>query len=104
MNTNIKLKKAYLPKFIEEIEKQLLSGGDRYRLTEEMEFTDLVTLFAGNQWIGGNIIKYCGEIKNAVLNGEPAPEQNFYKIAAYSFLWFLKEVENLTPRDKGEEL
>jgi len=49
--------------------------------------------------IGGNIVKYVGEI----INTTPKPEVNFFKIAVYAFIWWLKEQENLTDRDKGEE-
>ena len=104
MNTNIKVKMRFLPDFFKEMEKQLLSGGKRYALTEEMESTDLVCLLAGNKWVGGNIVKYVAEIRNAKMQGEPLPENDFFKIAVYAFLWWLKEKENLTKRDKGEEL
>lgn len=104
MNTNLEVKKRFLSEFLKEIEKQIISGGERYALTKDMEYTDLVCLVAGNIWIGGNIIKYVGEIKNAVESDEPVPEQNFFKIAAWAFIWWLKEHESLTLRDKGEEL
>lgn len=104
MNTNIEVKMRLLPEFLKAIEKQIEGGGDRYALTEDMEYTDFITLVTGNIWIGGNIIKYVGEIKNAVKNNEPIPEQDFFKIAAWAFIWWLKEHENLTLRDKGEDL
>jgi hypothetical protein len=99
MNTSIKKKKELWPKFIKACESQWNCGGDRYKLSEDKEFTDLVCEVAGNEWIGGNIVKYVGEIKNT----EPKPEVNFFKIAVYAFIWWLKEQENMTTRDKGEE-
>jgi hypothetical protein len=99
MNTSIELKKKLWTKFIKSCESQWMVGGDRYRLSKDKEFTDLVCEVAGNKWIGGNIVKYVGEI----INTEPKPEANFLKIAVYAFIWWLKEQENLTERDKGEE-
>ena len=99
MNTSIELKKKLWSKFIKSCESQWMVGGDRYRLSKDKEFTDLVCEVAGNQWIGGNIVKYVGEI----INTEPRPEANFLKIAVYAFLWWIKEQENMTDRDKGEE-
>ena len=99
MNTSIKQKKELWPEFVKACESQWKGGGERYALSENKEFTDLVTEAVGNIWIGGNIIKYVGEIKNT----EPKPEVDFFKIAVWAFIWWLKERENLTQRDKGEE-
>ena len=99
MNTSIKQKKEMWPIFIKACESQWLCGGDRYALAEGKEFTDLICEAVGNEWIGGNIIKYVGEIKNT----QPRPEVNFFKMAVWAFLWWIKEQENLTERDKGEE-
>jgi len=100
MNTNLEVKKLYWPKFAKACEAQFLSGGSRYSLGIDKEFTDLVCEAVGNRWIGGNIIKYVGEINNT----SPRPEVNFFKIATWAFIWWLKEQENLTDRDKGEEI
>ena len=99
MNTSIKQKAENWPRFITACESQWKCGGDRYKLSENKEFTDLVCEAVGNEWIGGNIIKYVGEIKNT----NPKPEVNFFKIAVWAFIYWLKEQENLTDRDKGEE-
>lgn len=99
MNTSIKQKEEFWPEFVAACESQWKVGGDRYALTEDKEFTDLVCEAVGNLWIGGNIIKYVGEIKNT----SPRPEVNFFKIAVWAFIWWLKERENMTQRDKGEE-
>lgn len=99
MNTSIKLKKSYWPKFIKACESQWIGGGERYRLSENKESTDLVCEAVENKWIGGNIIKYVMEI----INTTPRPEVDFFKIAVYAFIWWLKEQENLSQRDKGEE-
>jgi len=100
MNTSLEMKKEMWPKFVKACESQWICGGDRYRLAEDKEFTDLVCEAAGNQWIGGNIIKYAGEI----INTNPKCEVNYFKIAVYAFIWWLKDQENLTKRDKGEEI
>ena len=99
MNTDLKKKKEMWPKFIKACESQFMCGGERYKLTDDKEFTDLVCEAAGNQWIGGNIIKYVGEL----INSSPKQEVDFFKIAVYSFLWWIKEQDGLTNRDKGEE-
>jgi len=104
MNTNTKVKEKYLPEFLKAIEFQILNGGERYALTEDMDFTDLVCMAVGNDWIGGNIIKYVGEIKNAKRLNERIYEQGFFKIAAWAFIYWLREHENLAQKDKGEDL
>ena len=99
MNTTIKLKKELWPEFVKACEKQWKCGGQRYAHNDEKEATDFICELVGNQWIGGNIVKYVREI----INTTPKPEVNFFKIAVYAFLWWLKEQENLTDRDRGEE-
>lgn len=103
MNTSLKQKMEKWPAFIAACKSQWECGGTRYALTEDKEFTDLVCEAAGNEWIAGTIIKYCGEIINLRKFGEPVPEVDFFKIATYAFIWWLKENEHLTERDKGEE-
>ena len=100
MNTGIKQKQGFWPEFIKLCEEQWKVGGERYALSEDKEFADLVCEAAGNNWIGGNIIKYVGEI----INTEPKPEVNFPKIAVWAFIWWLKEKGNLSKRDRGEEI
>ena len=99
MNTSVKQKKELWPEFVKACESQWLCGGDRYKLSENKEFTDLVCEAVGNIWIGGTIIKYVGELKNE----KPMPEVDFFKIAVWAFIWWIKEKENLTQRDRGEE-
>lgn len=101
--TNITKKEQLWPKFVKACESQWKGGGKRYALNGEMEFTDLVTMVAGNEWILGNIVKYVGEILNAMKSGEPIQEVDFFKISVYSFLLWIKEQDNLTSQDKGEE-
>jgi DNA-directed RNA polymerase subunit RPC12/RpoP len=100
MNTTVKLKEKYWPEFIAACESQWRGGGERYALSEDKEFTDLVCEVAGNVWIGGTMAKYIGEL----INSNPKPEVNFFKLATYAFLWWLKEQENLDKSkiDKGE--
>ena len=99
MNTSVKQKEQLWPQFVKACESQWKCGGDRYALSEDKEFTDLVCEAVGNEWIGGNIMKYVGEL----INSEPKPEANFFKIAVYAFIWWIKEQENLTNGDKGEK-
>ena len=109
MNTSIKQKKQFWPQFIKACESQWIGGGERYALKNNKEFTDLICeameiAGMGEDWIAGNIIKYCGEIMNEKRAGNPAPEVNFFKIAVWSFIWWLKHLDkNVSQRDKGEE-
>jgi len=103
VNTSLTQKIEKWPEFVAACKSQWECGGTRYALTEDKEFTDLVCEAAGNEWIAGTIIKYCGEVINTRRADEDVPEVNFFKIAVYAFIWWLKEQENLTQRDKGEE-
>lgn len=99
MNTSVKQKKELWPRFIKACESQWMGGGDRYALSDDKEFTDLICEAVGNGWIGGNIIKYVGEVNNTT----PKPEVDFLKIAVWAFIWWIKEQGNMTQRDEGEE-
>lgn len=99
MNTSVKQKKIYWPEFVKACESQWLCGGDRYALTDNKEFTDLICEATGNEFCGSQILKHTGEI----INTDPKPEVGFFKIAVWAFIWWLKEKENLSQRDKGEE-
>lgn len=103
MNTSVELKRKFWEPFVKGCQSQWECGGERYALAKDKEFTDLVCEVVGNQWIGGNIVKYVGEIINAKKRGEKLPEVNFFKIAVYVFIWWLKEKGNFTQIDKGEE-
>ena len=97
MNTSLKVKQEHFKEFFGEIEKQLNSGGKRYALSDDKEMTDLVCEIAGNQWILGNIIKYCGEYKNTGI------KRNLFKIATYAFILWLKDYEKPEIEDEGEK-
>jgi hypothetical protein len=58
----------------------------------------------GNRWIGGNVLKYAGEIDNYKRLGELLPEVNFYKIVVYIFIWWLKEFKCPTTGVRLKEL
>lgn len=103
MNTSIKTKMELWPEFLAACESQWKGGGKRYALTENKEFTDLVCEVAGNEWVGGTIVKYVGEIINTKKYDGVVPEVDFFKIAVYAFIWWLKERECLSGRDEGEE-
>jgi len=77
--------------FMEGHVSQWEGGGQRYAYNEEKEWTDVICEKVGNKWIGGNIIKYAGEIFNEIKHGNKAPEVDFLKIAVYSFIWWIKE-------------
>jgi hypothetical protein len=85
--------KKMFKSFIKACESQWREGGKRYAYSEEKESTDLITEIAGNQWIGGNIAKYVFEIWNAKRNMEKLPEVDFFKVAVYSFIWWIKELK-----------
>ena len=85
-----------LEKFLEACKSQWEGGGKRYALEEDKEYTDLVCEIAGNIWIGGNIIKYAGEIYNYKKLNETLPEVDFFKIAVYAFIYWLKEFKHPT--------
>jgi len=78
-------------RFVAACESQWRIGGKRYAYGEDKEWTDVVCEIVGNAWIGGNVLKYAGEIDNYKKLGELLPEVNFYKIAVYIFIWWLKE-------------
>jgi hypothetical protein len=80
--------------FVGACEAQWRIGGKRYAYGENKEWTDVVCEVVGNRWIGGNILKYAGEIDNYKLIGEPVPEVDFYKIAVYCYIWWLKEFKH----------
>jgi len=77
-----------------------LEGGNRYRLRNDndKEFTDIICETV-KDFCGGQILKHVGEL----INSNPKPEVGFFKIAVWAFIWWIKEQENLTQRDKGEE-
>jgi len=111
MNTSVRQKKAYWDKFLKGCESQWKCGGERYALSEDKEFTDLITeaLDGGSShdkanWIMGNIIKYTGEIVNAKRAGGKPQEVNYFKIAVYSFIAWLKQIDaGFSEKDPGEE-
>lgn len=78
-------------RFVAACESQWRIGGKRYAYGEDKEWTDVVCEIVGNSWIGGNVLKYAGEIDNYKKLGELLPEVNFFKIAVYTFIWWLKE-------------
>lgn len=99
MNTSVKQKKELWPKFEAACKSQWMGGGHRYALSPDKEFTDLICETIGNNFCAGQILKQTGELTNI----NPKTEVSFFKIAVWAFIWWLKEQENLTDRDKGEE-
>ena len=91
-------------RFVAACESQWRIGGKRYAYGEDKEWTDVVCDIVGNSWIGGNILKYAGEIDNYKKLGELLPEVNFYKIAVYMFIWWLKEFKCPTTGVRLKEL
>lgn len=89
--------------FMKACESQWKTGGKRYALSEDKEFSDLVCEIVGNQWLGGNIYKYSGEIENYKKLEGKVPEVNFFKMAVYSFIWWLKEFKHPTTGIKLKE-
>lgn len=99
MNTSLTLKEKLWPAFVAACESQWKCGGQRYALGPDKEWTDLVCEVAGDEWILGTIVKYIGEIKNS----NPRPEVDYFKIAVYAFLAWIKAQGTFTDRDRGEE-
>ena len=99
MNTSLEAKKRLWPEFVKACESQWLCGGERYALSEGKEFTDLICEVVENKFCAGQILKQTGEL----ININPKTEVGFFKIAVWAFIWWLKEHENLTERDTGEE-
>jgi len=86
-DTNIEVKKEYLPLFTKLLEDQLLKGATKYACNEKREFTDIICDVVGTkEFIIGNIMKYCGRI----LNDDPRESEDIVKIAAYAYLLWLK--------------
>lgn len=100
MNTSVKQKKEFWPKFEAACRVQWEGGGNRYALGEDKEFTDLICEAVGTKFCGSQIMKHTGEL----INTNPKTEAGFFKIAVWAFIWWLKEKENLTQRDEGEEI
>lgn len=90
--------------FMKACESQWRTGGKRYALSEDKEFTDLVCEIAGNKWIGGNILKYSGEIENYKKFEGKVPEVNFLKMSVYTFIWWLKEFKHPTTGIRLKEM
>lgn len=107
MNTSVKQKEKFWPIFLARCKSQWIGGGKRYALSENKEFTDLVCEVGrsnGTNWIGQNIVKYVGEIINAREVGEKPQEVNFFKIAVYAFLWWIKYHSiGFSHQDTGED-
>ena len=97
MNTGLKTKTKYLPIFVKEIEKQILGGGKRYSISDNKEMTDYICELVGNDWIIGNILKYCGEYQRTKI------KRDLFKIATYAFILWLRDYEIKEEEDEGEK-
>lgn len=67
------------------------AGNKRFAYDKEKEWTDVITDILGNSWIGGQILKYAGEIWNTKKADGIIPEACFFKITVYAFIWWIKE-------------
>lgn len=87
-NTGIEQKKEHFNTFTELIKNQFWHGGDKYRLSENKEFTDgICELFPGEtgvDWVLGTILKYLGRYKNF------GREKDLLKITTYCYILWLK--------------
>lgn len=87
-NTGIETKRQNFDKFIELIKNQFWHGGDKYKLSEDKEFTDgICECFPGNSgvdWILGTCMKYLGRYKNF------GREKDLLKVATYMYICWLK--------------
>ncbi len=67
------------------------AGNKRFAYDGEKELSDVITDILGNSWIGGQLLKYAGEIWNTKRIDGAVPEVNFFKMTVYVFIWWLKE-------------
>lgn len=67
------------------------AGNKRFAYDKEKELSDIITDILGNSWIGGQVLKYVGEIWNTKRLDGVIPEVNFFKITVYTFIWWIKE-------------
>lgn len=67
------------------------AGNKRFAYDGNKELSDVITDILGNSWIGGQILKYAGEIWNTKRMDGIMPEVNFFKISVYTFIWWIKE-------------
>lgn len=78
--TNLEIKKAALPVFIELIEDQLQYGGTKYQATDEKEATDVICEVFGLEWRLGEMMKRILRFRNV------RRERDLLKLAAEAFL------------------
>lgn len=87
-NTTVEAKAKYFTRFIGLIKKQFMHGGDKYKLDNQKEHTDLICEAvpgdSGVDWILGTLMKYIGRYKNF------GREKDLLKIATYSYILWLK--------------
>lgn len=87
-STGIDQKRDNFPAFVELIKNQFWHGGEKYRLTEDKEFTDHICEFVpgvtGVDWVLGTVYKYLGRYKNF------GREKDLLKIATYMYILWLK--------------
>lgn len=67
------------------------AGNKRFAYDGNKELSDVITDILGNSWIGGQILKYAGEIWNTKRMDGVTPEVCFFKITVYTFIWWIKE-------------
>ena len=67
------------------------AGDKRFAYDNKKELSDVITDILGNSWMGGQILKYAGEIWNTKRMDGIIPEVNFFKITVYTFIWWIKE-------------
>lgn len=87
-NTGIETKRKYFPSFVGLVKSQFWHGGDKYKLSEEKEFTDAICeAFPGDSgvdWVLGTCMKYMGRFKNF------GREKDLLKVATYMYILWLK--------------
>lgn len=79
------------------------AGNKRFAYDKEKELSDVITDILGNSWIGGQILKYVGEIWNTKRMDGLMPEVNFFKITVYTFIWWIKEFKQKYTNPKLKE-
>lgn len=83
--TSIEVKREHFLPFMSYLYNQMEYGGKKYKSEiSTKEATDLVTEFAGVEWILGTMLKYLNRFKNEMR------EKDLFKISTYSFITWLQ--------------
>jgi len=87
-DTNLETKQKYIETFFNLIRNQNNHGGEKYKLSDTKEFTDVICECFGGEsgvdWVLGTMMKYLGRYKNF------GREKDLLKVAQYCYILWLK--------------